>query len=98
MEADLRRNTGHGTIATRLRDPALPWAKLARLGRVSIPVILAGKIFDSWRDCIRCGRFYGVPWFQLPAAMLLSVGNHLLEYPGMWRAYRGNGLGGSFFR
>ena len=98
MEADLRRNAGHGTIITRLRDPTIPWAKLARLGRLSIPVILAGKIFDSWRDCVRCGSFYGVRRFQLPAAMLLSVGIHLLEYPGMWLAYDGSGLKRSFFR
>lgn len=98
MESDLRRNAGHGTIITRLRDPALPWAKLAQLGRCSIPVILAGKILNSWRDCVRCGRSYGLRWFQVPAAMLLSIGIHLLEYPGMLRAYRGTGLGESLFR
>jgi hypothetical protein len=98
MEADLRRNAGHGTIVTRLRDATLPWAKLAQLGPLSIPLILAGKIFDSWRDCVRCGRFYGVRWFQLPAAMLLSIGVHLLEFPGMLRAYHGGGLKESFFR
>lgn len=98
MEADLRRNAGHGTIITRLREPALPWAKLAQLGRLTIPVILAGKILESWRDCVRCGNLYGVRWFELPAAMLLSVGIHLLEYPGMWRAYEGTGLKASSFR
>lgn len=98
MEADLRRNAGHGTIITRLHDASLPYAKLARLGRISIPVILAGKIVDSWRDCVRCGRHYGVPWYALPAAMLLSIGIHSLEIPGMLRAYRGTGLGPSFFR
>jgi hypothetical protein len=98
MESDLRRSAGHGTIITRLRDPTLPWAKLARLGPLSIPLILAGKIFSSWGDCVRCGRFYGVRWFQLPAAMLMSVGVHLLEFPGMWRAYQGGGLKESSFR
>src|SRR5215471_846344 len=58
MEADVRRNAGHGTIATRLQDPTLPWARLVRAGRLSIPVILGGKILDSWKDCIRCGRPY----------------------------------------
>jgi hypothetical protein len=98
MEADLRRNAGHGTIVTRLHDSTLPWAKVAQLGRLSIPLILAGKILNSWRDCVRCGRFYGVRWLQLPVAMLFSVGVHLLEFPGMWRAYQGGGLKESSFR
>lgn len=98
MEADLRRNAGHGTIITRLRDASLPYAWLARLGRVSIPLILAGKIVDSWRDCVRCGRHYGVSWYTLPAAMLLSIGIHSLEIPGMLQAYKGTRLGQSFFR
>lgn len=98
MEADVRRNAGHGTIATRLQDSTLPWARLARLGRVSIPVIVAGKIFDSWKDCVRCGQSYGVRWFQLPAAMFVSIAVHLLEVPGMMRAYEGTTLRNSFFR
>jgi hypothetical protein len=98
MEADLRRNAGHGTIATRLRDSSLPYAWLARLGWLSIPPILMGKIIDSWRDCVRCGDYYGVPWYELPAAMLLSIGIHALEIPGMLQAYAGTGLKQSFFR
>jgi hypothetical protein len=81
-----------------LRDATLPFAGLARLGPLSIPVILAGKILASWRDCFRCGRFYGVRWFQLPAAMLISIAVHLMEVPGMWRAYQGGGLRKSSFR
>ncbi len=87
MEADARRNAGHGTIATRLQDTKLPWSRLARLGPMSIPVILAGKILDSWKDCVRCGRSYGIQWFQLPAALAISIGVHLLEVPGMLNAY-----------
>jgi hypothetical protein len=98
MEADVRRNAGHGTIITRLRDASLPYAWLARLGRFSIPPILAGKVIDSWRDCVRCGRAYGVPWYGLPAAMLLSIGIHAMEIPGMLRAFKGTGLRHSFFR
>jgi Glycosyl transferase family 2 len=98
MEADLRRNSGHGTIATRLRDASLPYAWLARLGWLSIPPILMGKIIDSWRDCVRCGDYYGVRWFELPIAMLLSIGIHALEVPGMLQAYAGTGLRQSSFR
>lgn len=98
MEADFRRNCGHGTIRTRLEDPRLPYAWLARLGRIGIAPILIGKILDSWRDCFRCGPQYGVRWYELPAAMVTSVGLHLLEIPGMLQAYRGGGLRWSLFR
>jgi hypothetical protein len=98
MEADVRRNAGHGTIATRLQEPTLPWARLARLGPLSIPLILAGKIFDSWADCLRCGRYYDIRWFELPAAMLVSIAVHLREVPGMMRAYGRGGLKRSSFR
>ena len=98
MEADFRRNCGHGTIRTRLEDPSLPYAWLVRLGRPAIVPILAGKLIDSWRDCIRCGSQYGVRWFELPVALLASVGVHLLEIPGMLQAYRRGGLRTSHFR
>ena len=98
QEADLRRNAGHGTIATRLRDATLPWAGMARLGRGSIAPILAGKVINSWRDCVRCGRDYGLSWYELPAAMALSIPIHLLEIPGMLDAYRGVGIRKSSFR
>jgi len=98
MEADLRRNAGHGTIITRLGDSALPYASLVRMGRLSIPFVIAGKVIDSWRDCLRCGQSYGVSPVSLPAAMLLSIGIHSMEIPGMLRAYNGAGLKRSLFR
>ena len=98
MEMDLRRNAGHGTIATRLQGNTLPWARLARVGRVSIPLILAGKILNSWKDCFRGAVSYGIEWFQLPAALAISIAVHILEVPGMLCAYAGGGLKGSSFR
>ena len=98
MEADFRRNCGHGTIRTRLEDPRLPYAWLARIGRLGIIPILAGKVIDSWRDCVRCGSHYGVRGYELPAAMAISVFLHFLEIPGMLQAYRGGGLSSSHFR
>jgi len=49
---------------------------------------VAGKIFDSWRDCVRCASAFGVKWFQLPLALLGSVVVHVMEIPGMWQALR----------
>ena len=87
MEADLRRNAGYGTVTTRLLDPRLPYAWLTRLGYASIPLFVAGKTLDSWRDCLRCARHYGVRWYELPAALALSVVVHAMEAPGMVRAF-----------
>jgi hypothetical protein len=87
MEADLRRNAGFGTVATRLLDPRLPYAWLTRLGVAAIPFLVAGKILDSWRDCLRCARHYGVRWWEVPAALALSVVVHGMEAPGMRRAF-----------
>ena len=91
MELDIRRNTGYGTVIARLQDPFMPAAWLTKLGVGSIPVFVGGKIFDSWRDCLRCASAFGVKWFQVPLALLGSVAVHLLEIPGMWHAFRQNG-------
>ena len=98
MEQDFRRNRGHATIRTRMLDRSLPYAWLLRLGRIGIAPIIAWKIFSSWRECVRCGRGYGLRWYELPAAMAASVGFNLLEVPGMLAAFRGQGPGRSNFR
>lgn len=69
MEGDIRRNVGYGTIITRLCDRSLPYAWLTRLGSASIPIFAAAKTLDSWGDCIRCARHYGVRWYELPFAL-----------------------------
>lgn len=98
MESDIRRNTGYGTVIARLHDPSMPYAWLTKLGVASIPVFVAGKIFDSWRDCIRCASVFEVKWFQVPLALLGSLVVHLMEVPGMWRAFRGNTVVGTQYR
>lgn len=98
MEADFRRNCGHGTIKTRLEDDRLPYAWLARLGWLGIPPILIGKILNSWADCARCHHHYGLRWYAVPGAMLASVAVHMLEITGMVQAFREGGLEDSAFR
>lgn len=90
MELDIRRNTGFGTMITRLRDPRLPWARLIRLGRVAIPFVVAGKTLNSWADALRCWRAYDVRPHELLVALVLAPILISLETPGMWAAY-GNG-------
>lgn len=98
MEADIRRNIGYGTVATRLADERLPYASLVRAGAVSIPLIVAGKLFNTWRDCVRCGRFYAVQWHELPLAFAAAVAVQVMEVPGMLAAYRGKNVGPSAYR
>ncbi|MGH7824661.1 MAG: glycosyltransferase family A protein [Candidatus Binatia bacterium] len=98
MEADIRRNIGYGTVITRLRDPLQPFAWLTRIGYASVPLFAAGKTLDSFLDCIRCGRYYHVRWYELPIAFLLAVVVHAMEVPGMIRAFRGRELAETAYR
>lgn len=98
MELDIRRNTGFGTVITRLRDPRLPWARLIRLGRLSIPFIVAGKTWNSWGDAIRCWRLYGLRPHELPVALVLAPVLIVLEIPGMWAAYGNRAIVASAYR
>jgi len=98
MERDLRRNHGFSTIITRLHDERLPHARLVRAGVIAIPLIVAGKTFDSMRDIFRCFRHYDVKAYEVPLALWYSVVTHILEVPGMLAAYRGETVGPSAFR
>jgi hypothetical protein len=98
MEADIRRNHGYGSIVTRLEDPKMPQAWLMALGPLSIPVFVIGKTFQSWGDCLRCGVYYGLKWYEVPLAMLLSVGLHVMEIPGMWKAFHRQQLAETAYR
>ena len=98
MERDIRRNHGYSTVITRLCDDRLPYAGLVRAGVMAIPLIVAGKILDSVRDCLRCFRHYNVKWYELPLALALTVVTHLLEIPGMLAAYRNQTLKATAYR
>jgi hypothetical protein len=98
MEKDVRRHRGHSAVRTRMLDRSLPYAWLVRLGPIGSVPLLAGKILTSWWDCIRCGRTYGVRWYELPVAMMASLGINLLEVPGMLSAFRGSGFSKTHFR
>jgi cellulose synthase/poly-beta-1,6-N-acetylglucosamine synthase-like glycosyltransferase len=98
MEADIRRNIGFGTIAARRADDRLPYARLTRGGRASIPAFVAGKSLATWRDCLRAFRAYGLRRRELAAAMLLVPVVQLAEAPGMWRAFDGAPIERSAYR
>jgi hypothetical protein len=97
-EGDLRRNIGYGTTIARLRDRSVPYAWLARVGYASIPLFVVAKILNSWWDCVRCGRRYGVRWYELPAAFCLAVVVRIMEIPGMMSAFRGQEITETAYR
>lgn len=86
-ERRIRRRVGYRAIRLRQLDARTPHAWLVRLGLLSIPLVVAGRIVDSWRDCLRAGRHFGLRWFELPAAFVLAVVVHLLEVGGMMAAF-----------
>ena len=98
MERDIRRNFGYGAVLIRLADRRLPFAWLTRIGLASIPLFVLFRTADSWWNCVRVGPRYGVAWYQVPLALGVAVLVHLLEVPGMLRAFRGAGAPGSSFR
>jgi glycosyl transferase family 2 len=89
MEKDVRRNQGYCTVITRLHDALMPHASLVRLGPLSIPAIVFGKMLLTCSDIFRCAPHYNVRWYEYPVALGLAVWTHLMEIPGMWTAYRG---------
>jgi hypothetical protein len=98
MECDIRRNIGYATIDTRLRDRSLPYASLAKLSYLSIPVFAVGKTLDNWFDVIRCGRHYGVRGLELGVAFLMAIVVHAMEVPAMVRAFGRQPLGPTAYR
>lgn len=87
MERRIRRHVGYRAVRIRQLDPRVPHAWLLRFGRLSIPLFLAARTLESWGNCLRAGRFYGLRWFELPAALVTAVGVHLLEIGGMMAAF-----------
>ena len=73
-------------------------ASLLRAGAISIPRIVAGKLLNTWRDCTRCARAYGVRWHELPLALAAAVAVQIMEVPGMIAAYRGQSFGARAYR
>ena len=87
MERRIRRHIGYRAIRVRQLNPRVAHAWMLRLGMLSIPLIIASRTVDSWWDCIRAGRYYGLRWFELPAAFAIAVVVHLLEIGGMLAAF-----------
>jgi hypothetical protein len=86
-ERRIRRRVGYRAVRLRQLDPRTPHAWLVRWGVPSIPLIVAARTVQSWQDCVRAGRHFGLRWFELPAAFAVAVAVHLLEVGGMRAAF-----------
>jgi len=86
MERRIRRHVGYRAIRVRQLEPRMPHAWMLRLGPLTIPAFLAARVLESWMNCVRAGRFYGLRWFELPVAFAVAVRVHLLEIGGMREA------------
>jgi len=86
MENDIRRHTGYGILMVRQLDPGLPYAWMARLGYLSIPLLVIARLFESWARVLRFHRSYQVRWYELPLVLGLAIPVHAMEIPGMIRA------------
>jgi len=87
QERHVRRRVGYRAVRLRQLDPRAPYSWLVRWGACSIPLIVAGRTLDSWRDCVRAGAHFGLRWFELPAAFVLAVVVHSMEVGGMAAAF-----------
>jgi glycosyltransferase involved in cell wall biosynthesis len=97
-ERAARRGQGYGIIRTRQLDRAAPGAWMARLGYLSIPVLMAYRTLDSMKGCLRLGPSYGVRWYHVPLAFPVALMLHAFEIPGMLEAIRGRALSAGRFR
>ena len=87
-ERRIRRRVGYRAIRLRQLDGRAPYAWLVRAGALAVPLVVAGRTLDSWRDCVRAGHHFGLRWFELPAAFAMAVAVHVLEIGGMMAAFR----------
>jgi hypothetical protein len=88
MEREYRRQVGYGVISLRRVDPESRFTNLVKAGPVMIPVVVGYRIVRRWIEVCRAAPQHDVAWFELPIALIASVGLHLLEIPGMWAAFR----------
>ena len=97
-EREMRRALGYGVIATRLASNHTRYARLFRLGLLSIPIAIGGRIVNSCRLALQNARAYEVSWFELPAVAVLALAACTMEAPGMLRAIRGQPPADSSYR
>jgi hypothetical protein len=98
MDRDVRRHKGYARIATRRLDANVPYARLGRLGYVSIPLMFCASLLQSWWKGLIFHREYGIRWYEVPVLMVHAVVLHTLEIPGMINGIHGKPITESNYR
>ena len=98
MDRDIRRHKGYARIVTRVLDSNVPFARLGRLGYLSLPLMFSGSLLQSCWKGLLFHRDYGIRGYQLPALILYAVVLHALEIPGMIRGIQGQAITKSNYR
>jgi len=88
MEKEIRTSMGYGVIRVRRLDPQMPYARLARLGYLSVALFIVLRTLHSCWNCLRRADAYQVAWYELPVAFGLAAAACAMEAPGMLRAVR----------
>lgn len=95
---DVRNQIGLTLVRSRQLDRAHPHAWLIRLGYASIPIFVLSKTVLTAARIASKREGQGVRWYEVPAAIFHGFVNHLLEVPGMIRAFRGDQIRATNFR
>ncbi|WP_078120101.1 glycosyltransferase [Thiosocius teredinicola] len=98
MERDIRHQMAHNLISMRQADPSLPYAWVANMGVIGLPVYFVGRLLQQWNKCIRVPSHFGVRAFEVPVAMALAVWTSALELPGALRALRSQPVRDTVYR
>ena len=89
-EREIRRSLGFGMVRTRQIDRSVPYAWTVRLGPLSLPAVVAGRIVNSCWLCLKNGSTYGLAWYHQPLAFGVATFCCLMEVPSVARALRGD--------
>jgi len=98
MEKEIRSSMGYGVIKVRRVDRNIPYAWMANLGILSVPLFIVSRTLRCCWNCVLRATDYGVEWYELPVAFCLAAAACSMEAPGMLRAVRDLPHGPSEFR
>ena len=84
-----RRQIGFAMTRYRQLNADSDHAWMFKLGVLGLPLVLAMAIAGTWKRCLKRASYYGIRWFELPAALVVAVSAHMMEIPGILLALRG---------
>jgi hypothetical protein len=80
-----RYRQGFDMVAARWVDPALPGARLLKIGPLAAPIFY-GHVIRDWQRLVRSRRDLDLAWWQLVPAAAFAALSRLVDLAGMVRA------------